>query len=94
VQIHWTNNAIRNLEEIEQYISQDNAIAAVNVVNKIIDAIELLTEHPGIGRPGRIIGTRELVIIGTPYLIPYRIKNQQIEIIRIFHGAKIWPENL
>ena len=90
VQILWTNNAKRNLE---QYISQDNATAAFKMVNKIIDAVEHLAEHPGIGRPGRIMGTRELVIIGTPYLIPYRIKNQQIEIIRVFHGAMIWPEN-
>ena len=61
---------------------------------RIIEAVELLTEQPGIGRPGRIEGTRELVINGTPFLVPYRQKDGYIEILRVYHHARCWPDTL
>lgn len=54
--------------------------------------IQQLQDHPQLGRPGRVPGTRELVIGGTPYVVPYRVKNQQVEILALYHGARRWPE--
>jgi toxin ParE1/3/4 len=60
----------------------------------IKNSIALLKQHPALGRPGRIIGTRELVVPDTPYIIPYRIKEDEIQILRVFHGSRKWPEKL
>ena len=56
--------------------------------------VEQLVTHPALGRPGRVAGTRELVVIGTPYLIPYRIRDKSLEILRVFHAARKWPDHL
>jgi len=54
----------------------------------------LLPENPQIGRPGRVPGTREMIIPKTPYIVPYRLQGNAIQILRIYHGARRWPENL
>lgn len=90
LKILWTKTAERNLEEIEHYISQDNPIAAIKTVLRILKAVEILVTHPNVGRSGRVLGTRELVISGTPYIVPYRIQKGQIEILRVFHAAMQW----
>jgi toxin ParE1/3/4 len=53
-----------------------------------------LAENPHIGRPGRVPGTREFVIDKTPYIVPYRVKDNALQILRIYHGARRWPESL
>ena len=68
--------------------------AAGNVVAAILGRIDLLAGQPGLGRAGRVPGTRELVVPGTPYLIPYRVRNDRLEIIANFHGRQRWPEKL
>ena len=90
MQIRWTITASKNLEQIERYISKDNPSAAIDMVLTIINAVSLLEQQPAMGRPGRIMNTKELIIPGTPYLVPYRIKNQTVEILRVFHGAMKW----
>ena len=45
------------------------------------------------GRPGRVPGTRELVIPGTPYIVPYRVQGEAIQILRVYHSARRWPES-
>jgi toxin ParE1/3/4 len=91
VQVQWTEKANRNLDEMEAYIAQDNHEAAVRVVLKVIRSMEQLADSPGLGRPGRILGTRELVIGGTPFLVPYRVRGEVIEILVVLHGARKWP---
>jgi plasmid stabilization system protein ParE len=54
--------------------------------------VELLIETPEIGRPGRIEGTRELVIQRTPYIAAYRIDGETVRILRVLHGAQEWPD--
>jgi toxin ParE1/3/4 len=49
---------------------------------------------PGIGRPGRVAGTRELVTAGTPYIVPYRVAGDAVQIITVLHGAQNWPDRL
>lgn len=87
MQIHWTKGAEKNLLQVEKYIAQDNSQAATEVVLQIIKSVEILIEHPAMGRLGQIFNTRELVIAGTPYIVAYRIKYNQIHILRVLHGA-------
>ena len=94
MRIHWLKRASRNLLELELYIAQENPRAAIQVSLKILEAIELLREQPALGRCGRVFGVRELVIVGTPYIVPYRVKKDCIYILRVFHGAMRWPMNL
>ncbi len=77
---------------MEKYISKDSPAQAVAVVLRIIEAVEILAYHPSIGRQGRVEDTRELVVSDLPYIIPYRQKNGWIEILRVFHQARKWPE--
>jgi toxin ParE1/3/4 len=95
LRLRWTILAERDLGEIAAYIGQDNPAAAARVILELIDQAEnLLPAHPAIGRPGRVIGTRELVIGELPYVIPYRVRGQDIEILRVLHTSRRWPENL
>jgi len=94
LQVQWTEKANRNLEEVEAFIAQDNPEAAIRMVLKVIRSVEQLADSPGLGRPGRILGTRELVISGTPFLVPYRVRGEVIEILALLHGAMKWPTKL
>jgi addiction module RelE/StbE family toxin len=94
VRVRWLRTALANLDAEAEYISRDNPAAAARVVTAINRAVENLRRYPAMGRPGRVIGTRELVVPGTPYVIPYRVRNNAVEVLRVFHGARRWPENL
>jgi toxin ParE1/3/4 len=91
--VKWTRTALANLNDLAEYIAQDNPRAAAEMVDRIVAAIEKLKTHPSLGRPGRVPNTRELVVAATPYIIPYRVKGRNIEILRVFHGARRWPED-
>lgn len=88
MQIRWSDQAIDDLIEIRRYIANDNPIAARNIAARIKKAVNALNEHSALGRYGRIEGTRELVVPGLPYIIPYRVKNGVIEVLRVFHTAR------
>jgi len=92
VRIRWLIRASHDLNHVQDYIAQDNPHAAIETVLRIIETVEKLIEYPGLGRPGMIEGTRELVISGTPYFLPYRVKEDRIEIMRVMHGAQKWPQ--
>jgi addiction module RelE/StbE family toxin len=94
VLVKWTSKARRDLYSVEQYIAQDNPPAAVETVLKIINAVEVLTRFADMGRPGRIPETRELVIIGLPYIIPYRVTDNTVIILRVYHTSRKWPDQL
>lgn len=93
MQIVWLKNALNNLDEIAEYISQENPIAAQQVVDMIIEQVSQLAVQPALGRHGRVLGTRELVISNTHYLVPYRIKNNTVEVLRVFHTSRRPPKN-
>jgi toxin ParE1/3/4 len=93
--ILWSPEAIEDLNSLRAYIAQDNPSAAQAVALHIMHSIEqLLPDNPQIGRPGRVPGTRELVIPQTPFIVPYRLQRNVIQIMRVFHGARRWPEDL
>jgi len=91
VRVKWLRAARENLDAEAQYIARDNPLAATRMVVSIIDAVERLQTYPASGRPGRVIGTRELVVPGTPYIVPYRVRGNNLEILRVFHAARKWP---
>ncbi|MFZ0927826.1 MAG: type II toxin-antitoxin system RelE/ParE family toxin [Syntrophobacteraceae bacterium] len=91
--IRWLRTALKNLDDEAVYIARDNPQAAVALVKHILNMVDALAEHPAIGRPGRVPGTRELIITGTPCLIPYRAKGKAVEILRVFHGSRRWPSS-
>jgi addiction module RelE/StbE family toxin len=92
VQVRWLRGATTSLERELDYIAARNPEAASKVARRIEDAVLRLAEFPESGRPGRIAGTRELVVPGTPYIVPYRIRSDSIEIVRVFHAMRRWPD--
>ncbi len=94
MRLQWTTTASRNLEAIETYIERDNPLAAVDVVLEILRQVDALKDHPGLGRPGRVEGTRELIIAGLPYIVPYLVEGERVIILRVLHAARKWPKKL
>jgi toxin ParE1/3/4 len=89
----WSPEAIADLVALRAYIERDDPAAAQRVALHIIHNVEtLLPNNPGMGRPGRVPETRELVIPKTPFIVPYRLIGNTIQVLRIFHGARQWPE--
>jgi toxin ParE1/3/4 len=81
-------------EAIFDYLEADSPRAAILIDDRIETQVELLIDTPEIGRPGRIGGTRELVIPRTPYIAAYRIESETVTILRVLHGAQEWPEEM
>jgi addiction module RelE/StbE family toxin len=92
--IRWTRWALRRLDEIGAHIEADNPAAAARMVVAIASGVERLARASGRSRPGRIRGTRELVVVGTPYIVAYRVRANDIEILTVQHGAQLWPDDL
>lgn len=90
MQVKWLNQALQNLDDEAEYIAQEDPVAAKLVVQRIVNAINLLPGNPALGHTGRIHGTRELVVPDTRYIVPYRVRPrlQRIEILRIFHTSR------
>lgn len=91
--VKWLRTALRNLDDETSYIAADSPAAAHLVVQRVLDAVSMLPEQPGLGRPGRVSGTRELVVLKTRYIVPYRVRGQTIEILRVFHTSRRLPEH-
>jgi toxin ParE1/3/4 len=89
--IRWTPTGLRDLESLHAYIADDNPDAAAGMVDRIVSAIDELRRHPGLGRKGRVAGTRELIV--APYVVVYRSSPTAIEILAVIHGARRWPES-
>jgi toxin ParE1/3/4 len=88
----WSPEAIDDLAALRAFIAQDDPAAAQRVALHIINNVErLLSQNPKMGRLGRVPGTRELVIPRTPFIVPYRLKGEVIQVLRVFHGARRWP---
>ena len=92
--IRWTERALRRLDQIGAFIEKDNPTAAAQVVVRIVSVVDNLAEHPAMGRVGRVRGTRELVLADIPYIIPYRVVGDEIEILTVMHAAQRWPRQL
>jgi toxin ParE1/3/4 len=94
VRVKWLRTALANLEAEAEYIASDSPAAAARLVRHINNSVAQLKQYPAMGRSGRVSGTRELVISGTPYIVPYRVRVDAVEILRVFHAARQWPKRL
>ena len=74
------------------YIAVHEPRASDRLLDRIQDHVARLEHHPHIGRTGRVEGTRELVIFGSPYIVAYRIEPDRIDIMAVVHGARRWLE--
>jgi len=92
MRIVWSETAIANLVDIRRYIEQDQPEAARRLAARILASVDRLAAHPHLGRPGREPGTRELVVAGTPYIIPYRVYRDRLSILAVLHAAQKGPK--
>ena len=93
MKVKWVRLALKDLDEAAEFIARDNRNAARRIVKRIWDATQVLAGQPHAGRAGRVHGTREMVVTGTPYIIPYRVVENTVQILRVLHGKRKWPHN-
>ena len=92
--ITWSDEALLDLTNIQSYIQSDNKQAAAQVAIRLITYTEgQLSVFPRAGRVARVSDTFELVVPRLPYIITYRIKNQCIEIVRVYHTSLSWADD-
>lgn len=91
--LKWTRSALADLIAIVEYIEKDNVERAKSFALEIRTKTNSLKQFPALGRPGRVIGTRELVIHPN-YIIAYRVRGDVVEILRVQHVARRWPRRL
>ena len=92
MRVRWLRKALRNLDDEAAYIATDDTAAARLVVKRVLDAVSSLAEQPGLGRPGRVPSTRELIVAKTRYIVPYRVRGDTVEILRVFHTSRRLPD--
>jgi plasmid stabilization system protein ParE len=88
MRVRWLRKALSNLDDEATYIAVDDGAAARLVVKRVLDAVSMLAEQPGLGRPGRVPGTRELIVAKTRHIVPYRVRGEAVEILRVFHTLR------
>jgi toxin ParE1/3/4 len=91
MRLRWTPRALRDLDEIGAYISAEDGDAADRVVSRLVETTERLSQLPRMGRPGRVAGTRELVVRGLPYIVVHLMEDGAIAILAVMHTARLWP---
>jgi len=89
----WTVVAIHDLRHIYHFIAETKPQAAAAIAQRLIDAAERLSDFPASGRAGRLPDTRELVVTGTPFIMPYRVIHAEIQIVAVMHAARRWPDD-
>lgn len=92
--IRWLRTALANLDTEAAYIARDDPAAAARTVGRIEEVVAHLADYPEMGRLGRVAGTRELVVSGTPYIVPYRVRGNTVQVLRVLHTARKWPPKL
>jgi toxin ParE1/3/4 len=90
----WSPFALADRDGIFSYIEADNPNAATEIDERIAFAVRRLIRFPESGRPGRVEGTRELVVPRTPYIAVYAVTADKVRILRVLHGARMWPEDM
>jgi len=92
MRVRWLRTALRNLEAEANFMAEDDPAAARLVVQRVLAAVAMLATQPALGRPGRVPNTRELVVLKTRYIVPYRMRGDTIEILRVFHTSRRLPQ--
>jgi len=91
MRIRWTPAAAADLQQVNEYLKDHHPHYQEPTLRKMYTAIQSLKEWPHRGRVGREEGTRELLFLPLPYIAVYRVTDQSIEILRIYHGGQDRP---
>ncbi|PZO01894.1 MAG: type II toxin-antitoxin system mRNA interferase toxin, RelE/StbE family [Hyphomicrobiales bacterium] len=94
MKLYWTRRALKEIDDIFAFVGRTNPDAAADLVGLIEQKAAALVFHPRMGRPGRNDETRELIVSGTPYILPYRVRGDRIEILAALHSSRDWPDEL
>ena len=92
MKVRWGEDAIADLDALFLFVAEDSPAAAKREVTRVLDAAGNLAAHPALGRPGRVVGTRELIV--PPYIVAYRAKSGAVQILRVLHASRRWPESI
>ena len=92
MRVRWTTPAREQFVSIYEFIGEENRSAAAKMADQIWESAQLLGRHPLAGRPGRVEGTRELVIQGAPFIVAYRVEKNEVWILAVMHAARKWPD--
>ena len=92
MRIRWTPQAAGHLKACHDYLAAESVTAEDQLIDRILTAVEMLGQHPQLGRTGSVEGTRELLIARTPFIVAYRLRGDQAQILAVLHGARRWPE--
>ena len=92
MRVRWTTPAREEFVAAYEYLAEESRAAAARTAGRIWTGTQLLARHPMAGRPGRVAGTRELVIRGTPFIVAYEVRKKEVRILAVLHGARKWPE--
>jgi addiction module RelE/StbE family toxin len=90
--LEWSGPALQDLQAAGDYIAKENPEAASHMAKRVRDAVEYLRDQPNMGRAGRLSGTKELVVSGTPFIVVYWVRKGIIQVLRLLHHAQRWPE--
>lgn len=85
MRVRWLRAALRNLDEAAEWIARDNPKAASEFVSAVRETVSRLADYPAMGKPGRVAGVREMPVQDYPYLIPYRVVGEELQVLRVFH---------
>jgi toxin ParE1/3/4 len=91
MRVRWTADAADDLEQISDYIAEDRPGTARRIAIEIIRSVDALGAFPNQGRQGRVEGTRELVLAPLPFIAVYEVHDDEVQILRLLHGAQEWP---
>ena len=96
MQIRWSDRPAADLDAILSYFQETNPSAVRHTHDALLSQIGSLSTLPGLGRPGRVAGSRQLVIARLPYVVAYTVEpgEDTVVILRILHGARRWPDTL
>ncbi len=86
----WARPAAADRREIRAYIAQDNPAAAIALDELFSEMAGRLADHPDLGRPGHVVGTRELVAHRN-YVLVYDLDGDFVRVLRVLHAAQQWP---
>ena len=92
MRVRWTTPAREQFVSAYEYIAEENRAAAVRTADQIWESTQLLARHPMAGREGRVAGTRELVVRGTPFIVAYRVEKNEVWVLALMHAARKWPD--
>ena len=93
MKIRWTALAATDLKSVHDYLCETSPARADALIDRILASIDVLERYPNAGRQGRVEGTRELVVTGTPFVVYYRLRKDRVEVLSVLHGARKWPES-